>query len=60
MTRRRLGAIAAGAFAVGILERDGRHDRRARRHEPSGDLAAAMAEHMAGYDMGSMMSGSGS
>lgn len=58
MTMRRVGAIAAGAFAVGILSGTAGtivgHDAAT----PRGDLAALMADHMAGYDMSAMLSGS--
>lgn len=58
MTKRRVVAIAAGAFAVGILSGTAGtivgHDATT----PRGDLATLMADHMAGYDMGTMMSGS--
>ena len=58
MTRRRIGAVAAGAFAIGILSGTAGtivgHDATTS----NGDLAAAMADHMAGFDMAAMMSGS--
>jgi hypothetical protein len=58
MTKRRICAIAAGAFAIGILSGTAGtivgHDATT----PGEDFAAEMADHMAGYDMGSMMAGS--
>jgi hypothetical protein len=58
MTRRRIGAVAVGAFTIGILSGTAGtivgHDATT----PGGDLAAAMADHMAAFDMTAMMSGS--
>jgi hypothetical protein len=58
MTRRLVGVFVAGAFALGLASGAAgtivAHDTTA----PRDDFAALMADHMAGYDMGSMMSGS--
>ena len=58
MTRRLVGVFVAGAFAVGLASGAVgtivAHDTTA----PRDDVAALMADHMAGYGMGSMMSGS--
>ncbi|MGZ8515292.1 MAG: hypothetical protein ACXWXA_09650 [Candidatus Limnocylindrales bacterium] len=57
MTRRLVGAFVAAAFALGFLSGAAgtivAHDNTRNR-----DLVATMAEHMAGYDMDTMMSGS--
>jgi len=58
MTKRRMGAVAAGAFAIGILSGTAGTIVGHDASTPGGDFAAAMADHMIGYDMGSMMSGS--
>ncbi|HEY6014746.1 MAG TPA: hypothetical protein VIU37_12090 [Candidatus Limnocylindrales bacterium] len=58
MTRRLAGAVVAGAFALGLAAGAAgtiaAHDTTA----PRTDFDVLMADHMAGYDMGSMMSGS--
>lgn len=57
MTRRLVGAVVAAAFALGFLGGAAgtivAHDNTSNR-----DLIATMAQHMAGYDMDAMMSGS--
>ncbi len=58
MTRRLVGALIAGAFALGFLGGAAgtivAHDTTT----PTSDHLEVMAEHMAGYDMDSWMSGS--
>jgi hypothetical protein len=58
MTRRLVGGFVAGAFALGLASGAAgtivAHDTTA----PRDDFATLMADHMAGYDMGSMMFGS--
>jgi len=53
-----MGAVAAGAFAIGILSGTAGTIVGHDASTPGGDFAAAMADHMTGYDMGSMISGS--
>jgi hypothetical protein len=58
MTRRLVGAFVAGAFALGFLSGAAgtivAHDTTT----PSSGSLAVVADHTAGYDMDSMMSGS--
>jgi hypothetical protein len=57
MTRRLVGAFIAAAFALGFLG-GAAGTIVAHDNTPTLDRFATMAEHMAGYDMRSMMSGS--
>lgn len=62
MTRRLVGAIAAGAFTIGILSGSAGtivgHDATTPRSELAAVMADHMVDHMGAGDMGSMMSGS--
>lgn len=57
MTRRIVGTFVAAAFALGFLS-GAAGTIVAHDNTPSGEVIATMAEHMAGVDIDTMMSGS--
>jgi hypothetical protein len=57
MTRRLVGAVVAAAFGFGFLS-GAAGTIVAHDNTPNREVIATMAEHMAGFDMDTMMSGS--
>lgn len=57
MTRRLVGAFIAAAFAIGLVS-GAASTIVAHDNTPNREVIATMTEHMAGFDMDTMMSGS--